>query len=202
MLATAVLASAEKMINGALYYDPATRIGLARLTGKTLAINSTSPEFEVFVMPTDQDVRLMGHWEGSVDTHLKGSLMALVQLTRIEIHNLKDSGVSVSGDINMLAELQQLLGNLDIDWEELLSQLTGDVVGHQSARFIREQFAWIKTRANNAQRLTQEFLTEELKALPSTIELEQFYQQVDDLRLAVDRASARVEKIIKGKNNP
>jgi ubiquinone biosynthesis protein UbiJ len=31
--------------------------------------------------------------------------------------------------------------------------------------------------------------------------LEDFYRQVDDLRLAVDRAAARVEILIKGKPN-
>ena len=84
----------------------------------------------------------------------------------------------------------------------MLSQVTGDILGHQTAQAVRAQFGWIKERATSAQRLTGEFLTEELKALPSKLELQDFYGQVDELRLAVDRAAARVELFLSEKINP
>lgn len=195
-LSIAALASAEKILNAALRYDPATRIGLAQLEGKILAVNITVPAINVFVMPMDDELRLMGNWDSDVDTRITGSLFALAQLSQTEIHNLKNSGVTVMGDLTLLADLQRLVKNLDIDWEEMLSQFTGDIIGHQSAQLIRTKLGWVKDRANSAQRLTGEFLTEELQALPSKPELQNFYHQVDDLRLAVDRAAARVEKII------
>lgn len=200
-LTIAALASAEKMLNAALRYDPATRIGLAQLEGKILAVQITAPAITIFVMPMDDELRLMGNWNGNVDTRITGSLLALAQLSQTEIHNLKDSGVTVMGDLSLLADLQRLVKNLDIDWEEMLSQFTGDIVGHQAAQLIRAKFGWAKDRAKDAQRLTGEFLTEELKILPGKPELEDFYRQVDDLRLAVDRAAARVETIINRKNH-
>jgi ubiquinone biosynthesis protein UbiJ len=196
MLGTAALASAEKMLNATLRYDPATRLGLAPLEGKILAVHITAPVLTVFVMPMDDELRLMGNWDGDVDTRISGSLLALAQLSRTEIHNLKHSGVTVMGDLSLLAEWQRLVKNLDIDWEEMLSQFTGDLIGHQTAQLIRTQVGWVSERASSARRLTSEFLTEELKALPAKPELDDFYQQVDDLRLAVDRAAARVEKLI------
>lgn len=197
----AALASAEKMLNGALRYDPATRLGLARLEGKILALHITAPDITLFVMPMDDELRLMGNWEGDVDTQISGSLIALAQLSQTEIHNLKGSGVTVMGDLGLLADFQRLVKNLDIDWEEMLSQFTGDIIGHQTAQIIRAKAGWAKDRAKSAQRLTSEFLTEELKTLPGKPELNDFYQQVDDLRLAVDRAAARVETIINRKNH-
>ncbi len=195
-LSLAALASAEKMLNAALRYDPATRLGLARLEGKILAVQITAPAITVFVMPMDDELRLMGNWDGDVDTRITGSALALAQLSQTQIHNLKHSGVTVMGDLQLLAELQRLLKNLDIDWEEMLSQFTGDVIGHQSAELLRAQLGWVKDRARQSQRLTREFLTEEVQALPAKPELESFYQQVDELRLAVDRAAARIEKLI------
>jgi len=201
-LTIAALASAEKMLNAALRYDPATRIGLARLEGKIIALQITTPGIAIFIMPMDDELRLMGNWDGDVDTRITGSLLALAQLSQTEIHNLKDSGVTVLGDLSLLAELQRLVKNLDIDWEEMLSQFTGDIIGHHTAQLLRAKFGWAKDRVKSAQRLTSEFLTEELKTLPGKPELEDFYRQVDDLRLAVDRAAARVEKIIREKSNP
>jgi ubiquinone biosynthesis protein UbiJ len=200
-LTIAALASAEKMLNAALRYDPATRIGLAQLEGKIIALQITTPGINIFIMPMDDELRLMGNWDGDVDTRISGSLLALAQLAQTEIHNLKDSGVTVMGDLSLLADMQRLVKNLDVDWEEMLSQFTGDIIGHQTAQLIRAKFGWAKDRAKSAQRLTGEFLTEELKALPGKPELEDFYRQVDDLRLAVDRAAARVEAIINRKNH-
>jgi len=196
MLVTAAIASAEKILNAALHYDPATRIGLARLNGKILAVNITTPNISLFVMAMGDELRLMNHWDGDVDTRISGSLLALSHLSQTEIHNLKDSGVTVMGDISMLADLQHLLKNIDIDWEEMLSQFTGDIIGHQTAMLIRAKFGWVKDRTASVQRLTREFLTEELKTIPSKPELEDFYRQVDDMRLAVDRAAAHIEKLI------
>ncbi|MEN0038543.1 MAG: SCP2 sterol-binding domain-containing protein [Cellvibrio sp.] len=198
----AALASAEKMINAALRYDPATRIGFAQLDGKIIALHITTPGINIFMMPMDDELRLMSNWDGDVDTRISGSLLALAQLSQTEIHNLKDSGVTVLGDLALLADMQRLVKNLDIDWEEMLSQFTGDIIGHQTAQLIRAKLSWAKDRAKNGQRLTSEFLTEELKTVPGKAELNDFYQQVDNLRLAVDRAAARVEKIMKEKSNP
>jgi ubiquinone biosynthesis protein UbiJ len=195
-LTIAALASAEKMINAALRYDPATRIGLTQLEGKIIALQITTPGITIFMMPMDDELRLMSSWDGDADTRITGSLLALAQLSQTEIHNLKDSGVTVMGDLSLLADLQRLVKNLDIDWEEMLSQFTGDIIGHQTAQLIRAKLSWAKDRAKSGQRLTSEFLTEELKTLPGKAELNDFYQQVDDLRLAVDRAAARVEKLL------
>ena len=195
-LTIAALAGAEKVINTALRYDPATRLGLTPLEGKILAVQITAPALTVFVMPMDDELRLMGNWDGDVDTRITGSSLALAQLAQTEIHNLKDSGVTVMGDLSLLADYQRLLKNLDIDWEDMLSQFTGDIIGHQTAQLIRTKFGWVKDRANSAQRLTKEFLTEELKTVPGKPELETFYRDVDELRLAVDRAAARVEKLM------
>jgi ubiquinone biosynthesis protein UbiJ len=78
----------------------------------------------------------------------------------------------------------------------MLSQIFGDIVGHQGAEFIRGKISWVKDRTSNIQRLTSEFLTEELRALPSKPELAYFNQQVDELRLGVDRIEARVEQLL------
>jgi ubiquinone biosynthesis protein UbiJ len=201
MLLTAALASAEQLINKALAYDPGTRNGLQKLHGQVLAIHITAPDIQIFVTPDSDGLRLMAQWEGDIDTRISGSLVALARLANQDVHNLKDSGVDVMGKTALLADWQQLVKNIDIDWEEILTQFMGDIVGHQAAQLIRTKLDWVGARVNTGQRLVREFLTEELKTIPGKNELEDFYRQVDDLRLAVDRAAARVENLIKGKTN-
>lgn len=196
MLSTAALASAEKIINAALAYDPASRIGLAQLEPQVLAIQIIAPDFKVFVVPTQAGIHLRGHYEGEITTQLQGTLPALFSLIKTDRLNLKDSGVQLFGSTSFLVELQKILKNLEIDWEEMLSQVFGDIIGHQGAELIRTKMSWAKDRANNIQRLTSEFLTEELRILPSKPELAFFNAQVDDIKLGADRVAARIEQIL------
>lgn len=197
---TAALAGVEQLINKTLAYDPGTRIGLQKIAGQVVAVHMTAPDVRFFVMPDSDGLCLMAQWDGEIDTHIRGSLPALARLANQDIYTLKDSGVRVMGKTALLADWQALLKNIDIDWEEILTEFLGDIVGHQAAQMIRSKLHWAGARVNSGQRLMSEFLTEELKSIPGKIELEDFYQQVDNLRLAVDRTAARVEKLLKEKN--
>jgi len=196
ILSTAALASAEKIINAALAYDPASRISLAQLEPQVLAIQIATPDLKVFVVPTQDGINLRGNYEGEITTQLQGTLPALASLIKSDRLNLKDSGVQLFGSTSFLVELQKILKNLEIDWEEMLSQVFGDIIGHQGAELIRNKMSWAKDRANNIQRLTSEFLTEELRILPSKPELAFFNAQVDDIKLGADRVTARIEQIL------
>lgn len=194
-LTTAALASAEAIIHSALRYDPGTRLALAALAPHVLAIKFTAPDCTLYLVPSEQGLDLRGHYEGDITTQLQGSVAAMITLLKSDRVNLKDSGVQIIGSTHFIAELQQILKQVDIDWEEILTQVLGDVVGHQGAEILRAKISWSADRAHNIQRLTSEFLTQELRALPSKPELQYFYQQVDDVRLDVDRAEARLQQL-------
>lgn len=202
MFTTAAFASAEKIINAALVYDPATRIALGKLAPQVLALKISAPDVVIYIMPTAESIRLLGHYEGDVTTQVTGKVPALIALLNSDRMNLKDSGVDVIGSTIFLAQLQHILKNLDIDWEEILTHFLGDIAGHQGAEFIRSQMHWAKERVDNIQRLTSEFLTEELRVLPSKAEIAFFNHQVDDVRLGVDRIEARINRILQKQTKP
>lgn len=196
LLSQAALGSIERLINKALEYDPASRYRLSEMAGQVLAINVTSPEFTFYAMPEQDGIALMSHWDGEVDARLTGSLLAFARLPFRDLSSLRDTGVSFVGKTNVVAGLSQVAKQLDIDWEEVLSQLIGDVAGHQTAQLIRTQIGWFGARAKSARRLTGEFLTHELQALPSRPELEAYYQGIDDLRFDVDRVEAKLRQLL------
>ena len=199
---TAALAALEKTINTALRYDPGTRIALAQLADQVLAINVTAPDFTFYITPDAQGIRLMGHWQGEVQTRLRGSAIALTKLARSERASFADSGVEVIGSTGLLVDLQRLLKNLDIDWEEALSDVFGDLLGHQGAAAIRSGIGYTRERASEAKRLLSEFVTEELGTLPSRNELEGFYSAVDEVRMQADRVAARVQQLMQKAKSP
>lgn len=192
---SAALAGLEAAINKALSYDPASRQALGQLSGQVLAVTLTKPEVTVYLITEQQSLRLSNHFEGEPDVRVRGSWSALLRLARSDQSNLRNSGVDVSGDTGMLLTLRTIMANLELDWEEALSELLGDVAGHQGAQLLRDAGHWVQGRARSGERLLSEFFTEESRLLPARNELEDFYRAVDDLRLDLDRAEARLRQL-------
>lgn len=195
LFSTAALAVAEGVVNKALDYDPASRQALSKLSGRVMKISLAKPAMDIYLAPDAQGLRLLGYWEGEPEVQLRGSLPALMELARNPQNNLKDSDVEVDGDTDLLMAMRDIMQSLDIDWEEALSQLLGDVAGHGGAQRLRDAGTWLQGRADTSRRLLGEFITEELRLLPARNELESFYRAVDQLRLDVDRAEARLRQL-------
>ncbi len=194
-LTTAALSAAEALVQRALRYDPASRLALSKLEGQVLALQFTQPEWTVYVIPCEAGLSFSSHWEGDIQSRLTGPLKNFVGLARGDQTSLAGSGVQLEGSTHLVQSLQRILGQLDIDWEEALSEIFGDVLGHQSAEFLRSGSLWLKARDTQARRLMGEFITQEAGLVPGRAELDNFYREVDDLALALDRTEARIQHL-------
>ncbi|MYM63603.1 SCP2 domain-containing protein [Pseudomaricurvus sp. HS19] len=200
-LHSAATASLETVINRALRYDPATRLKLAKLAGKSLVIDISGTDLSLGCHFDTDSVRIVGQIDNPT-TRLSGSLSALLSLALSERLNLTGSGVEAWGNTALLTDLKSIGGQLDLDWEEALNELLGDILGHQLANSARAQLGWLRSRGASGKRLLQEFLTEELRAVPAAPQLQQFSDSVDQLRLATDRLGARVERLLHKRRSP
>ena len=77
---TAVLAALEAALNRALELDPVARRSLARLAGRTFAIECTEPAVAVYLQPGSDRVRLLGFHDGTVTTRVTGTARDFVEL--------------------------------------------------------------------------------------------------------------------------
>ena len=93
----------------------------------------------------------------------------------------------------MLQQLQKISASLDIDWEALLAEHTGDVIAHQLGRFARSANSWFRGARREAERLMSEFLQFESNTVPSRHEVQGFCREVDDVQLRMDRLQAGVD---------
>jgi len=194
MLITALTALIETTLNTALRYDPASRQRLATMN-EVLAIESTLPSITLYLQGTSEGIAVMGHYEGPVTTQLTGSPLALTGLLQ-QPKSLANSGVTLVGSTGLLQQWQQLLQQLDIDWEEPLSQLLGDVAGPLVAQQLRTSGRWAKGQAQVQQRLLSEYLPYELGVVVSREEMAHFIQDIDQIKLDADRLGARTQRLL------
>lgn len=196
LLPQAGLAVLEKAINTTLAMDPDTLARLGRLEGKVIAVELQGTGITLFLLPGVEGFRLMGHFEGAPDTTLSGSPLALLRLNRGKPGEGLFSGeVKIHGDVELGQRVQRILGGLDIDWEEHLSHLTGDVIANQVGNLVRGVLRWGERAAAHLGRDCADYLQEERRDLPPRWEVEEFLNGVDALRSDVDRMAARVARL-------
>jgi ubiquinone biosynthesis protein UbiJ len=196
-LHTAVLAALEAALNRALALSPRSKDELARLEDCVFALHCTAPSLEIYLHPGAQGIRLTGVYSGSVTTSVRGEASDFTELATSSdpTATLINGGLELEGDSAPLIELQQILATLDMDWEAPLVTTLGDVAGHQLARLLRNAFAWGRQAHASVSRQLEEFIHEEARLSPPRLEVEDFYRDVRELELRVDRLQSRTERL-------
>jgi len=96
------------------------------------------------------------------------------------------------------------IDEMDIDWEEQLSKLTGDFIAHQLGNAARQAGKILQHGRNTLEQDIGEYLQEELRVLPSRIETLNFSTDVSRISMDVERLQARVKRLqnTQGNNRP
>lgn len=197
MIKTLAIATLESAINHYLALDPHTINTLASLEGKVILLEITDWPFKLFLLPTKSGFTLMTNYEEKANTIIKGKLFSLIKYsaTTMTTSSSFSEEVEISGDMELGENIRKILRNIDIDWEEHLSTITGDVIAHQAGNLARDFFAWGRNTAENMQHNLTEYLQEEAQQLPPKEELHDFYNSVDELRSQTERLAARIKNL-------
>lgn len=196
MFANVVFTLLETAINHYLHLDPDSIRRTAAFSGKVVAIKETHLQITCYLCFKTDGIRLQHDYAGQADTVLSGPIFALLRLAQSQTTGLP-VGITIEGDIDLGQQVQAILRNVDVDWEEQLSHVTGDVIAHQIGNCLRQFSHWAQTTGQSLQQNITEYLQEETRHLPTRIELEDFLQAVDSLRDDVERAEVRWLKLIR-----
>lgn len=190
-----LLAGIEPLINQALRLDPAARALLEPLVGKTLAISLTDINLEFSVVFSEQSITLISAFEPAADTTLTAPLLSLIRFARNPDQALKPLNIRISGDIQTLKPLLQLLQEVEPDWEEALAARIGDSAASQLSYWTRQVMQW---SAISRQRVTEQaksFLDQGEHRYVTYNELTAFFDEIDDLNIDTERLELKVARL-------
>ncbi len=141
----------------------------------------------------------MGVYDGPVTTSMRGVASDFAELAtaRDPTAALINGRIELEGDSAPLIELQGIIGALEIDWEAPLVDALGDVAGHQLAQLLRAAYGWSRQASTGLERQLEEFIHEEARLSPPRLELEDFYRDVHQLGLQVERLQSRTQRLRK-----
>lgn len=191
----------EDAFNRLLNLDPSAHARLTSLHGKVIRVEVVGLGLRLYCVPGLEGVQLFAPGEGELepDCVLRGTPLGFARLGlgAEPADELFQGGVEMRGDTEVGQRFGALLAQLDIDWEEQLSRLTGDVVAHRVGQGVRDLGRWGQRTGERLTETTREYLQEEARLLPSHWEAEEFAAGVEALRDDAERLAARVERLRK-----
>lgn len=187
----------ENAFNRYLALDPEAPEKLCALDGQVICIDIRGSGKRIYLSITGNRVIFLDAYDDEPDATIIGSPAALIKLgARRDTAPLFFSGeVEIRGNTRLGRQFKSLLADMDIDWEEHLSRLVGDIAAHRISNAFHTLRSWGRSAAGNFADDVGEYLQEESRDVVSEAEMAFFCQQVDELRDGADRIKARIDRL-------
>jgi ubiquinone biosynthesis protein UbiJ len=188
-----VAAGLEVMLNRYLCLDPESLARLEGLNGKIFAWKVSDLNLVLYVLPSGSELRISAETPAEPDVTIHATVATLLRLGRGD--RVPGDQLEIEGDTELAGDLRDVLSGIDIDWEEQLSGLVGDVVAHRLGNLARGVLGWGHRAKETLLRDASEYLQQESQDLPRPEAVEGFLDGVDRLRNDVDRLEARIGRL-------
>lgn len=197
MLITGLLAGVEAGLNRALRLDGTALPRLQALSGKVIAMQCQNPALELFILPSGDGLQLAAQWHAPADCTLTAPAASLVRLalSREKTAILHRPEVSLDGDSAVLLQLAGILQDLELDWEYEISRWLGPVATTLLAGHLRSRVNLASHGAASLKQNLADYLAEESRTLVGQREADARFAELDQLKLALDRLEARIERL-------
>lgn len=164
---------------------------LQRLYGKLIKIELNGTGLEFYLLFHRDRVEILEEFDDVADTIIRGAPFSMVALASGQ-SDLSASGISIEGDVELAEKFSRVMRQVDIDWEEHFSRLTGDAIAHQMGNIARGITGFFDRTRTRTQSNVADYLRDETNHLPHDWEIDDFCNEVDDLRDRVAALSAKI----------
>lgn len=192
------IAFLESTVNQLMRLDSASCARVAELKGKVIRLQTTGDHpFTIIVLPDESGLHLLDRPEREPDVTLTGDIPLIFQfaLRRFFPDIVASGEVQISGDIDLGQRFQRLLEEADIDWEEQVAQVLGDVPAHQLGNVWRDLGGWSRQTLSTLKQDFAEYLQEESRLLPVRSRAVAFRQSVESLQRDVENLEQRLARL-------
>ena len=175
--------------------DPDGKQKLTQLRGKVFCLEVTAPAIKLYLLPNERGIEFCRTIDGTTppDVTLRGPACAFARLGRGG--DLKLNRLSIDGDAELAQALQKILGQLDFDWEELLSRYFGDTPAHKFANAARGLANWAEKSLDLTRENVGDYLREEKRMLVTNPAMARFDKNLNRTRADVDRLTKRIARL-------
>jgi ubiquinone biosynthesis protein UbiJ len=184
----------NKAMNKSLSYDVISVKKLDAFNDSVIHIMLLSTPFEFYIKVQDREILLSTTHSGEINTTIKGTPIALFSMNAEEpIAGIKN--VEINGDANTGQFFAKWMKNLDPDWEEAWCDLLGDGMGVRASNIAKSLLDFGQRFKQAIVSNTSEYLVEESRDLIAPSEMEDFLDDVDDLKADTARLEQQINAL-------
>lgn len=153
--------------------------------------------FPLYFIISQQHIDIVSQFSGEPNCFISVSIKAIDKLQDNQQTTtlIKSGQLEVEGDIQLVQQFASLMTELEIDWEELLSEKVGDVLAHKISYHFQQLKQHSKLQLNQLKNQSALYLTEEIKIAPSALEVTHFCDQVDSLQTQADKLQLKLTEL-------
>lgn len=192
-----ITAGIEGALNTLLYRDRALKTARQRLQGKVLQIALREFSTPFILIFSEQQVDVLGQWEGETDCAITTRLSVLPELRDRQqlTAPIRRGDLDVDGDIQVVQNLIALMDLAEFDPAELLAPYIGDIAAEGLGNVLRTGAQAVKKSIERNQRYLAEAVTEEWRMAPGPLEVAWFAEETDALARSLDALMGRLETL-------
>ncbi len=187
----------EELLNRVLAKDSYLQSHIKTFLGKSLQISVHPPGVTVTVLFEQDRIRLLSSPAELVNIEITASIRGNVSellpllIEKPDRKPLSNPAITVTGDVNFIQDIYASLHDLDIDWEDYLAPMLGNLITNELSRFGKDLQEWTQQVSSNMRRNVEEYLKEEERIFPKKEQLKDFNEELDRLKLKIDRVKAK-----------
>ena len=187
----------EDLLNRVLAKDSYLQSRLKTFSGKSLQISVHPPGTTVTVLFEQDRIRLLSSPAELLDIEITASIRGNVSellpllIEKPDRRPLSNPAITITGDINFIQDIYASLHNLDIDWEDYLASMLGNLITNELSQFGKDLQEWTQQVSSNMKRNVDEYLKEEEQIFPKKEQLRDFSEELERLKLKIDRVKAK-----------
>lgn len=195
----------ETALNHALSLDADTRNDLATLDGRALRVDFRGTGLAMRMAVDGDRLRVGPAFGGDNQLSVSSTPGGLLGMAAARLRGDGDSGmppgqVEIAGDAELARRLERLATRFEPDIDEAFARVFGDVIGFQIARAFRRGFAFARESTSALVRDSADYLVEESRDLIAKPEMDEFLDEVDELRERGDRLEARIKHLVSARS--
>ena len=187
----------QTAVDAVLRHDPDTLTAVRGLAGKVIAIEISGPDIPASLHFHEDGVALKKEPATRPDVTIRARPLAFlgVLLHRGDDTTSFSPDMEIIGDAGLAQRFQQILKNMDIDWEEHLSHFVGDTAAHKLGRIFKHTREYVRETRQTVGMDISEYLRYEKAMLPDRDEVEEFITAVDSLRNDAERLKQHIDNL-------
>lgn len=193
------LRALSKAMNTYLHLDPESTQRLHKLADKAITIELLPFHLKFQCVFTETEVKIYSDAEIETETNIRGTPLQMmgIMLNKTDRLRFFADDIQIEGNAEFAQQVIHLFDELQIDWEELLSKATGDIPAFRISQTLKGLGKWLRDAENSFNQNINEYVHEEAEWLPTKEALQDFFHDVDVLRMDVDRIEAKINQLNK-----